>query len=50
MNPMTDLRLDPSKPLTHRYGWRNNERRAELYGRACRLIEQDANTATQEGP
>ena len=35
---MTDLQLDPSKPLTHRYGWRNNERRAELYGRACRLL------------
>jgi hypothetical protein len=25
-------------PFTHVYAWRNNERRAALYGRRCRIV------------
>lgn len=24
--------------MTHRYAWRNNSRRAELFGRHCRIV------------
>jgi hypothetical protein len=30
------------EPQRYRFAWRNNERRAELYGRECRIVASGA--------